>query len=145
MKQFLIFLIGLSTGMMAVFAYGQFGSIHASHDHAMHHEPYELSDEEVVPEVSLVLEKDPHGGYTFFFESSNFVFAPESVNEPHVTGEGHVHVFVNGTKYRVYSPYWWHVLEPGENEIRYTLNTNDHKEYVYKDKVLGETLTVIAD
>ena len=58
-------------------------------------------------------------------------FAAEKVNEAHVEGEGHAHIYVNGEKIsRVYTP-WYYLgdLEPGEYEIRVTLNANSHEEY----------------
>ena len=60
-----------------------------------------------------------------------FTFAATSVNDAHVAGEGHAHIYVNGEKVsRVYTP-WYYIgdLEPGEHEIRVTLNANSLEEY----------------
>ena len=39
--------------------------------------------------------------------TAEFTFAPESVNGPHVDGEGHAHVYVDGVKInRIYGPYY---------------------------------------
>ena len=62
-----------------------------------------------------------------------FTFAPENVNKAHVDGEGHAHIYVDGEKIsRVYTP-WYYLgdLEPGEHEIRVTLNANSHEEFTY--------------
>ena len=68
-------------------------------------------------------------------------FAPENVNGEHVDGEGHAHVYVDGVKIsRVYTP-WLHLdgLEPGEREIRVTLNANSHGVYTWDGEEVATT------
>ena len=46
-----------------------------------------------------------------------------------MAGEGHAHVYVNGTKIaRLYGT-WMHIgsLPPGDVEVRVALSSNDHK------------------
>lgn len=71
-----------------------------------------------------------------------FEFTPENVNQAHVDGEGHAHVYVDGVKIgRVYTP-WIYLgnLEPGMHTIRVTLNANDHSQYTYA----GEKVEAVA-
>jgi hypothetical protein len=51
--------------------------------------------------------------------------------------EGHAHIYINGVKNRVYSE-WYHVedeeLTQPINQIRATLNANDHSEYAVNSR-----------
>lgn len=92
--------------------------------------------------VAISLEPDPVGGANLMVMPQGFTMAPEQVNAPNVTGEGHPHLYVNGVRLgRVYSPYL-HLgkLAPGMNEVRVTLNTNMHQEYARN----GETIEAVA-
>ena len=76
---------------------------------------------------------DSISGINLQIISQGFEFTPENVNQGHVDGEGHAHVYVDGVKIgRVYTP-WIYLgkLEPGMREIRVTLNANGHPQYTY--------------
>ena len=78
--------------------------------------------------------------------TEGFTFAPENVNGPHVDGEGHAHVYVDGVKInRVYGP-WYHLggLAPGERSIRITLNANSHEQYAKGDHPVEATTTLLV-
>ena len=82
--------------------------------------------------VAVTAEVDPIDGINVHIIPTGFVFAPERVNQADVDGEGHAHVYVDGEKVgRAYGE-WFHLkgVAPGDREIRVTLQTNGHSEYV---------------
>lgn len=95
-----------------------------------HHEPIE-SEKDVSVEVGAVAEDE--GGVNLFLLTRDWVWSPENVNNSHVPGEGHAHIYVDGEKVgRAYGPYQYlSGLEPGERHIRVTLNSNDHSALTY--------------
>lgn len=105
------------------------GMDHAAMGHGkMHDTPLELSVAEA-PVLDIAVTPDPMTGYNLHVMTDGFTFAPERASLAHVAGQGHAHVYVNGTKIgRLYSP-WMHLdaLPSGETEIEVTLNTNDHR------------------
>ncbi len=81
------------------------------------------------PTLDVQLKKDPDEGWNLHVMTTGFTFSPANVGRPHVPGEGHAHVHVNGRKIaRLYGP-WMHIgtLPEGEVEILITLNANDHR------------------
>lgn len=106
------------------------------------HDKLDVSEPSTAPTISLSVERDPMSGYNVHITTSNFTFTPENAGLPPADNEGHAHLYVNGKKIaRMYSP-WYHIslLDSGENEIRVTLNTNDHKEYAIDDKTIEDTV-----
>ena len=81
--------------------------------------------------VSVEVELDALSGVNLTIDTTGFKFAPQNVDGPHVQGEGHAHVYVDGVKIgRVYGPhYYLDHIEPGERTIRVSLNANSHEEY----------------
>lgn len=69
------------------------------------------------------------GGVNVNIMTQGWVLAPENVNGDHIPGEGHAHIYVDGVKSRVYTPYY-HIpgLEAGSHHIRVTLNANNHAD-----------------
>jgi hypothetical protein len=111
-------------------------------DHAM----LELAEGEPVPTLDLEITPDPAGGYNLHLITTNFRFAPEAAGKPHVPGEGHAHLLIDGTKEgRLYSE-WSYLppLSPGEHEIRVSLNSNDHKMLVGGGKMIEAAAPVTA-
>ena len=81
------------------------------------------------PSVSVNVSPDPESGWNLHVTTRNFRFAPQNASAAHVPGEGHAHVYVNGTKIaRLYGE-WLHIAElpKGSNRIEVTLNANDHR------------------
>ena len=95
-----------------------------------HHEPIE-SEKDVSLKVGAVAEGE--GGVNLFLLTRGWTWSPENVNNSHVPGEGHAHIYVDGVKVgRAYGPYHYlSGLEPGERHIRVTLNSNDHGALTY--------------
>ena len=94
--------------------------------------------------LSIDLRADPMGGWTLHIEPEDFRFAPEHASGPHVPGEGHAHVYVNGEKIaRAYGP-WLHIasLPPGRVVVMVSLNTNDHRPISVDGKPLEASVSV---
>ncbi len=58
-------------------------------------------------------------------------------SKENIMNEGHAHIYINGNKNRVYSE-WYHIedekLTQPINQIRATLNANDHSEYTVNSR-----------
>ena len=131
----LFLIIGLAAGtVLGLAASGSFGGFShsgqsaeapnmAAHDHSKMIEIPESS----APVLSAVLHHEGGCAYNLHLTVSNFRFAPENANGSHVDGEGHAHIYVDGTKLaRVYSD-WFHFSAPkGSKMLKVTLTANDH-------------------
>ncbi len=94
--------------------------------------------------VAVTAEVDPIDGINVHIVPSGFVFAPEQVNQADVEGDGHAHVYVDGEKVgRAYGE-WFHLkgVAPGDREIRVTLQTNGHSEYVVDGQPVQAATTI---
>ncbi|SFN92623.1 hypothetical protein SAMN04487859_11197 [Roseovarius lutimaris] len=105
---------------------------HAAHDHSATGPDHgKLTDVTgPAPQISLALHPDGPQSRNLHIEITNFTFAPEAVNGPHVPGQGHAHIYLNGVKIaRTYGP-WFQLdaLPSGRHDIRVTLNANDHSQ-----------------
>ena len=94
--------------------------------------------------VAITAEPDAQGGVDVQIVAEGFRFAPELVDQPHTTGAGHAHIYVDGVKLgRVFEDqYHIEELAPGEHEIRVSLNTNDHGELTFNGEKVDSTLTL---
>jgi hypothetical protein len=91
--------------------------------------------------------QDELQGWNIQINTTNFTFTPQKFGQPHVVGEGHAHLYLDGEKIaRVYGP-WYHLsgLLPGTHILKVTLNANTHDEYVYEDKVIMDTTRITVD
>ncbi len=80
------------------------------------------------PTVLVEAFQDPMSGWNLKVTTTNFRFSPENASGPNVDGEGHAHVYINGTKLgRLYGP-WMHLgnLPTGDVTIKVSLNGNNH-------------------
>ena len=94
--------------------------------------------------VAVETSVDSVSGLNVQIIPDGFTFAANSVNGAHVDGEGHAHIYVDGEKItRVYTP-WYYLgdIEPGEHEIRVTLNANSHEVYAYGGSPVDVTTVV---
>lgn len=88
-----------------------------------------LPNDENAPTLEIAVIKDLMSGWNLHVMADNFRFAPEHASQPHIAGEGHAHVYVNGDKIaRLYGP-WMHLtnLPKGATKIEVVLNSNDHR------------------
>lgn len=124
----------------------------ADHNHAADHgameghshEPILLTDSATIPSVTLEVLPDAVGGWNVQVITTNFRFAPDHVNQEHILGEGHAHLYVNGEKVaRLYGD-WYHLdaLPVGTHEIRVTLNANNHAELMVAGEIIADTVEI---
>lgn len=109
----------------------------------MKHEQIEV-DKAVAPTVKLEVEKDAKGGYNLHLITTNYTFSPEEANKEHVDNHGHGHLYVNGVMMsRLYGE-WFHIreLSHGKNQIKVTLNNNNHKEYAVDGQSIQDIVEV---
>lgn len=95
-------------------------------------------------QVALHAERDPMGGWNIEVRTTDFRFVPEKVNGPHVDGEGHAHVYVDGEKLRrIYGP-WFHIeaLGPGKHRLKVTLNGHSHEALAVDGEALEAEITL---
>ena len=97
------------------------------------------------PELEAVVEKDARSGYHLAIRTANFRFAPEQINQAPSPGEGHARIYLNGAKFRQYSPYFHlapRLLKTGENTVRVTLNASNHAELAIDGRPTAQIVTV---
>lgn len=142
------FLIALSSGAQLQ---GHDHAGDAAHDHAAHDHSAGAHDTlvEAGADIRLSLELHPDGPQSrnLHIRTTNFTFAPEAVNGPHVPGQGHAHIYVNGIKLaRAYSP-WMQLqaLPKGDHVVRVTLNANDHGLLAVNGQPLEATLELTVE
>jgi hypothetical protein len=109
------------------------------------HEMIDVSEWSQVPSVSAKLHEDAMAGFNLEVKVRNFEFAPQNVNGAVEENEGHAHVYVNGVKYaRLYGT-WMHLpaslFRDGENDVRVTLNANDHSDLARDGESIAATVT----
>jgi hypothetical protein len=113
------------------------------HGNEMHsHQKLEIPAGQPIPSVKLIVRPDAMKGWNLEVQVTNFRFAPERVNTTSNPAEGHAHLFIDGKKItRLYGP-WYYLpdLEPGQHEIKVSLNTNTHETLVSK----GQPIEAIA-
>lgn len=109
----------------------------AQHKVSKNHSNKSIEAKMPYPSVDIRVIKDAKSGYNIQLITKNFKFTPEKVNKENVMNEGHAHIYINGVKNRVYSE-WYHVedekLTQPINQIRATLNANDHSEYAVNSR-----------
>lgn len=112
------------------------------HENQMHsHQQLEIPAGQPIPTVKLIVRPDAMKGWNLELQVTNFSFAPERVNTTSNPAEGHAHLYIDGKKItRLYSP-WYYLanLEPGQHEIKVSLNTNAHETLVNKGQPIEAT------
>jgi hypothetical protein len=111
----------------------------SSHSHSMamnnssmgmSHAPIEVGHNQSMPCVKITLYPDTLSGYNIHIETTNFTFAPTHVSTEHIMGEGHAHVYVNGTKVARAYTNWLHLPMVGNGSmVMVELNANSHAPY----------------
>lgn len=100
-----------------------------------------------VPSIKSWVTQDHSGSWLLKIETTNFTFAPEKagLKEIHYN-EGHAHIYVNGKKLnRLYGNYYnLGALEKGANQIRVSLNTNNHGTLYFNGTEIAATVTILA-
>lgn len=97
----------------------------AGHDHsaAVH-----IPAGSAAPSLDIAVHKDPMAGWNLEVSTKNFRWAPQHASASDVVGEGHAHVYINGTKLARLYGNWMHIpdLPAGEVEVKVSLNANSH-------------------
>ncbi|ASS76721.1 hypothetical protein CIG75_18445 [Tumebacillus algifaecis] len=73
---------------------------------------------------------------TITFLTTNIKLAPEHYSGLHIPGEGHIHLFVDGSVTRIgvkENTYRLQNLTKGKHTLEATLHTNNHQPYNVKD------------
>jgi glycogen debranching enzyme len=123
-------------------------SDHQGHSSHMHEDFFVDENASDIPTISVEVQKDTKNGYNVQVFTTNFRFSPQRVNS--LEGgysEGHAHVYVNDEKFmRLYSEHF-HIdnkyLKEGNNTLRVTLNTNDHRELHLGEDSIAATATLL--
>ena len=101
-------------------------------------------ESEVPISIYFTTEVDDKGSVDIQITTEGWLWTPDNVDGEHVPGEGHAHIYVDGVKIdRVYGPsYYLEGLEPGERQVRISLNSNSHDELTYGGKAVEATSLV---
>ena len=105
---------------------------------------HDAIESEVPVSIDIAAEVDDGGGVNVEIATEGWLWTPENVDGEHVPGEGHAHIYADGVKIdRVYGPsYHLEGLQPGERQVRVTLNSNSHDELTYDGKPVEATALV---
>lgn len=108
------------------------------------HETFVVPGGELIPTVKLIVHKDSKRGWNLEIQVTNFTFTPEQVNQESKYNEGHAHIYVNGKKLtRLYGNwYYLNSLPSGKNEIKVSLNTNNHENLISEGKMIEDTIII---
>ncbi|MCM3569261.1 hypothetical protein [Neobacillus mesonae] len=78
-------------------------------------------------------------------QTENFKFNPKKAGD-HLPSynEGHAHLYINGEKVnRLYGKYYYlGTLKQGKNEIKVSLNSNNHGTLLYNGKKIEDSTVV---
>ena len=114
---------------------------HGDHDHG---EAATLEWDGDAPELTIEVAEDPKSGYNAFITVEGMTLSAENVNGDNVSGEGHLHIYVNGQKLgRLYGTAT-HIpaLPAGEVEITVGAFANDHSQYVLDGEPIEASTTI---
>ena len=95
--------------------------------------------------VSIRVEPDPLCGANLYVtDTRGFTFTPSHASTHHHSGEGYARIYVNDVKVaRLYGEaFQLDKLAEGMNEVRVTLNTNDHSEYTRNGEAVQAVTTI---
>ncbi|WP_299669086.1 hypothetical protein [uncultured Ruegeria sp.] len=99
----------------------------------MDHNPANGIEISPSPTITLVREPDiSTDGFAVEISVKNFEFVLVEGSAPHVDGQGHAHIYLNGLKLgRLYEDsFEVGALTPGDYELTVALNSNDHRPYM---------------
>jgi hypothetical protein len=122
------------------------GPSHSSHHHTSHNtlEHSSAFPNALTPTVNVTSHYDVEKGWTLHLDTTHFTFTPDKINQTPQAGEGHAHIFINGTQHsRIYGH--WYKLDPlptGAHTIRITLNANNHAALLFKGQPIEAVITL---
>jgi len=112
---------------------------HSDHNH-MKHDKVETNFENM--SIDFDITKDDMSGVNIEIFTTDFEFSPKNVNQKHIDGEGHAHLYIDGEKWgRIYGKHI-HVggISSGNHIFLITLNTNLHDEYSINGKGIKKSI-----
>lgn len=89
------------------------------------------------PTLKMQVDASTHEA-TIHFDTTNFKISPEHYSQPHVPGEGHIHLFIDGSPTKVAikeAVYKLDNLAPGHHKLKAALHTNNHQPYNVEDTI----------
>lgn len=99
-----------------------------------------------IPSANITLYPDTKGGYNLHIALTNFTVTPKDAGAASKANEGHMHIYVNGTKVgRMYGEWIYlpaDLFTKDSNQVDVTLNTNDHADWMHEGKHIGDSATV---
>ena len=113
-----------------------------AHDmEAMGIQPIEFTGAKA-PRLTLTATPDSMGGFNVRVGMANFRLAPERTGGRPVAGEGHLHLYVDGTKHTRLYGRWFYLdgLTPGAHSLRVEAVANNHAPY-HRD---GEPVSAVT-
>lgn len=100
------------------------------------------------PNLDISVYPDRATGHNIRINVENFVFAPENVNQHHIEGEGHAHVYIDGEKVdRVYNNYFYLYKLPSKGQeynLTVSLHANDHRMYFYDGEPIKDSQLILS-
>jgi hypothetical protein len=120
---------------------------HAGHDpEATAAKPIDLPAGAKAPRLTLTATPDPMGGFNLRVGMANFRLAPEHTGARPVPGEGHLHLYVDGTKHTRLYGRWFYLdgLAPGAHDLRVEAVANNHAPYRLDGEPVVATAVVQA-
>jgi hypothetical protein len=116
---------------------------HGTRDHS-HQEMLELSADQPIPTIAIVVHPDPVSGWNLEICTTNFALRRRPLTRTMYQIRAMDTLYINGEKVsRVYGP-WLHLptLPPGRNEITVELNANNHQVFAYDGNKIAATAIV---
>lgn len=99
-----------------------------------------------IPSVKITLHPDTMGGYNLQATLTNFTVTPQDAGDAPKANEGHMHVYINGTKVgRMYGEWMYlkaDLFSKEANQVDVTLNANDHADWLHAGAHIGDGATV---
>ena len=126
-------------------------TVSAGHDHgdetAAEEGTLEISGETGIPEITLNVSAADEGGLLVEYAVENFTFSTMNANGPHVEGEGHAHILVDGGVAAMVfgDPVRLPDIAPGEHEIALQLNANSHEILTLDGQPLTTSVMVTVE
>lgn len=117
---------------------------HQTNDNHHEHGTFMIPKGELIPTVKLVVHNDSKKGWNLEVKITNFTFAPDKVNQESKFNEGHAHIYINGKKLTRLYGNWYYLesLPSGKNELKVSLNTNNHETLVSEGKMIEDAVII---
>jgi hypothetical protein len=116
----------------------------AEHDHSQHDHSATQDVTGAAPTLDITMIPDSAAGWNLHLNVNNFHFAADHAGQSAIDGEGHAHLYVNGTKIaRIYGD-WYHVgsLPEGIAVVEVGLYSNDHKALSVDGQPIKQSVTI---